>query len=164
MCKIKCAKTSMACWGRSIVEMRWYAWYLLVAFGQVAFTFSGLLSSNHLCLNSRSLLSCFNEFFEQIHEDKLKTVLKDLPCISCWLQQDLQPCLQARLWDRNSMLFFCTTYASKVQVDFGEHKQSIFSLKVEKHSSAWIPVQILEEGFKDKKISWCLYVLGTPSR
>lgn len=66
-----------------------------------------------------------------------------------------------KIWDWNSLLFFCTMYASKVQVEFGEHKQSMLSLKVEKYSSAWIPMEILEEGFKDE-ISCCLYVLGTP--
>lgn len=107
-------------------------------------------------------LFLFQWVFEQIHKDKSKTVLKDLPCISCWLQQDLQPCLHGKIWDRNSLLFFCTTYASKAQVEFGEQKQGMISLKVEKYSSAWIPVQSLEEGFKDEKISWCLYVIGTP--
>lgn len=67
-----------------------------------------------------------------------------------------------KIWDRNSLLFFCTTYASKVQVQFGEYKQNMLSLKVGRYSSAWIPMQNLEGGSRDERISWYLYVLGTP--
>lgn len=140
--------------------MGWCAWYLLTPFGHGAFAFSGLLSCNHLCLNGESLFSCFNEFLSRSIKTSQKLFSKDLPCISWWLQQDLQPCLQGKIWDK---FFAVLLYHTCIQDSgwFGEQKQGTISLKVEKYSSAWIPVQGLEEGFKDE-ISWCLYVISTP--
>lgn len=148
----KQGKNQCGLWGSS---MGWCAWYL--PFGQVGFAFSGLLSCNHLCLSGKSLFSCFNEFLTS--QKLFSKVCHASPA-------DYSKICSHVFWGRFETEILCCSSVlhmdSRFRLNLENKSKAWLALKVEKYSSAGIPVQGLEKRFKDEKISWCLYVIGTP--
>lgn len=152
------AKTSVACWESS---MGWCTRYLLATFAQVAFAFSGLLSCNHLCLNGESLFSCFSVFLSRFKKTSQKLFSKIYHASSADYSQISSRILRGRF---ETEILWCSSVPHmhpRLKLNLENKRRTWLVLNVEKHSSAWIPVQGLEEGFKDKKISGCLYVIST---
>lgn len=153
------AKTSVACWKSS---MGWCTWYSLATFGQVAFAFSGLLSCNHLCLNGESLFSCFNVFLSKLKKTSQKLFSKIYHASPADYSQICSCVLRGRF---ETEILCCSSVPRmhpRLRLNLENERKTWLVLNVEKHNSAWIPVQDLEEGFKDEKISWFLYVISTP--
>lgn len=107
-------------------------------------------------------LSCFNEFLSRFIKTSQKLFWKICHASPADYSKICSHVFRGRF---ETGILRCSSVAHmhpRFRLNLENKSKAWLALKVEKYSPAWIPVQGLKEGFKEEKISWCFYVIGTP--